>query len=526
MSGFLAEHHDVRCVDIGLVVGVGDRSAFDSEPDGGDVGFGGHVGFGQEAEPVGFGVGVAADGEDGTDRCGEPAGAVDADEQVGESGLVEVCEAEGSAAEFLGEYGEAADGGLDFAFLVGVDGSEVGVEGVEDDESDVEVVAGELPEGEEGTDNVPVGMAPGARIVNVKTGDGVGAVDVSQVIAAIDWVVQHRDDNGMNIKVLLLAFDTDSAQDYEIDPLAFAVENAWHHGITVVVSAGNDGKSAQTLGNSAIDPYVISVAAVEPGKGNSWKVPTWASSGDGTRNPDLAMPGQQIMAAAVPGSFLANAYPDAVFDTQYGPVIRGNGTSQAAALAAGAAAVLLEARPELTPDQVKHALTTTATDVGIPDKFGGHGLLDLHPALDADVSGATQTHTLATGTGTLEASRGSYHVGPDGDQLSGETTAFSDTWDSAAWTTATSNASAYTNETWTGATWSSGSWLGATWTGATWTGATWSGATWSGALSFSGWRTSGVGRRWPYPWAGCRSLLSVGDAQGSCVLPGMVGPGS
>ena len=355
------------------------------------------------------------------------------------------------------------------------------------------LVAGDAPKKTQlvGTDNMTVGMAPDARIVNVKVGDGVGAVDVSQVIAAIDWAVQHRNDNGMNIRVMLLAFDTNSAQSYLLDPLAYAVENAWHHGITVVVSAGNDGKNAQQLGNPAIDPYVIAVAAVERAKGQSYKVPNWASSGDGTRNPDLAMPGSQILAAAVPGSYLANAHPGAVFDTPSGPVIRGNGTSQAAALAAGAAATLLEARPDLTPDEVKAALTTTAKDVGIPDKFAGAGVIDLHPALDADVTGATQTHTLATGTGSLEGSRGDYHIGPDGDQLTGEITAFGDAWNPTAWTAATSRAAAYTDSTFAGATWSSGAWLGATWSGATWSGATWSGATWSGA-TWSGATWSGA----------------------------------
>ncbi|MDH3293437.1 MAG: S8 family serine peptidase, partial [Acidimicrobiia bacterium] len=354
------------------------------------------------------------------------------------------------------------------------------------------LVAGATPKGSTlGSDNLAVGMAPGARIVNVKVGDGVGAVDVSQVIAAIDWVVQHRNANGMNVRVMLLAFDTDSTQGYLLDPLAYAVENAWHHGITVVVSAGNDGKSAQTLGNPATDPYVLAVAAAARGIGSAYRVPTWASSGDGIRNPDLAMPGEQILAAAVPGSYLAQANPGAVFDTPQGKVIRGNGTSQAAALAAGAAATLLEARPELTPDEVKAALTTTARDIGTPAKFMGGGLLDLHPALDANVAGATQTHPRATGLGTLEKARGSYHIGPDGNKLTGETTAFGDTWNPSAWKTATSQAAAYTNSTfnnsgswtgsWLGATWSGATWSGATWSGATWSGATWSGATWSGA---------------------------------------------
>ncbi|MDJ0959607.1 MAG: S8 family serine peptidase, partial [Acidimicrobiia bacterium] len=72
-----------------------------------------------------------------------------------------------------------------------------------------------------------VGIAPEARLVSLKVADANGAVDVTQVIAAIDWVVQHRNDNGMNIRVINLSFGTDSLQDYQIDPLSFAVENAW-----------------------------------------------------------------------------------------------------------------------------------------------------------------------------------------------------------------------------------------------------------------------------------------------------------
>ncbi len=350
------------------------------------------------------------------------------------------------------------------------------------------LVAGS-PSGREelvGGNDFSVGAAPDARIVNVKVGDGVGAVDVSQVIAAIDWVVQNRNANGMNIRVMLLAFDTDSAQSYLLDPLSYAVENAWHHGIVAVVASGNDGRSANSLGSPAVNPYILAVGAAGP-DGESWKIPSWGSKGDGTRNPDVVVPGEQVLAPAVPGSFLANAYPGAVFETPDGPMIRGDGTSQAAAFAAGAAAVLLEARPELTPDEVKEALTSTAVYLGgkgsraIDPKMQGHGLVDLHPALDAVVVGAVQTFPTATGLGSLEASRGSYHAGPVGDQLFGEVTAFGDTWDALAWTAATSAGQAYSDQTWNGSTWSSGAWLGSTWSGSTWSGSTWSGSTWSGS---------------------------------------------
>jgi serine protease AprX len=75
-----------------------------------------------------------------------------------------------------------------------------------------------------------LGMAPGARIVNVKVADSAGAVDATQVIAAIDWIVQHRSDNGMNIRVLNLSYGTDGSQNSTVDPLAQAVERAWESG--------------------------------------------------------------------------------------------------------------------------------------------------------------------------------------------------------------------------------------------------------------------------------------------------------
>ena len=85
------------------------------------------------------------------------------------------------------------------------------------------------------------GVAPDARIVNVKVGTADGGVDVSQVIAAIDWVVQHKDDNGMHIRVLNLSYGTNSNQDSLSDPLSYAAEQAWKAGIVVVVAAGNSG---------------------------------------------------------------------------------------------------------------------------------------------------------------------------------------------------------------------------------------------------------------------------------------------
>ena len=98
------------------------------------------------------------------------------------------------------------------------------------------------------------GVAPEAQLLNMKVGAGDGGVDVSQVIAAIDWVVEHRDAGGMDVRVVYLSYGTVSLQPWQVDPLARAVENAWRAGIVVVASAGNDGLATEHLLMPALAP--------------------------------------------------------------------------------------------------------------------------------------------------------------------------------------------------------------------------------------------------------------------------------
>ena len=100
---------------------------------------------------------------------------------------------------------------------------------------------------------------PGSSASRSATADG--GVDVTQVIAAIDWVVQHAHDTGLEHPrhQPLLRHQLDAG--YTVDPLAYAAEQAWKHGIVVVAAAGNTGyrrsHSAPGLADPAYDPYVI-----------------------------------------------------------------------------------------------------------------------------------------------------------------------------------------------------------------------------------------------------------------------------
>jgi hypothetical protein len=330
------------------------------------------------------------------------------------------------------------------------------------------------------------GVAPDARIVSVKVADAQGMTDVSQVIAAIDWVVQHRNKDGLNIRVLNLSFGTDGVQDYQLDPLTYAAEVAWHSGIAVVVAAGNGGYGSAKLNNPAYDPYVIAVGGVD-GKGTHGTgddiVPAWSSTGDGTRNPDLVAPGASVVSLRSPGSYLDGSFPAARNGERF---FRGSGTSQAAAVVSGAAALLIQQRPGITPDQLKALLTGTAKALPKADVIAqGQGLVDLKKARQAKTPDAVQTWPRATGLGSLEASRGSAHLEYDGVVLEGEIDVWGFAWDAEAWASASAaghtwNAGTWSGHTWNGHTWNGHTWSGHTWNGHTWNGHTWNGHTWSG----------------------------------------------
>jgi serine protease AprX len=343
------------------------------------------------------------------------------------------------------------------------------------------------------------GVAPDARVVSIKVADAQGRTDVSQAISAIDWVIKNRKKNGLNIRVLNMSFGTDGVQDYQLDPLAYAAEQAWLKGVVVVVAAGNNGYGSAKLNNPAYDPYVIAVGGSD-GLGTATTsddvVASWSASGDGTRNPDVVAPGQSVVSLRVPGSQLDAAYPGARTGERF---FRGSGTSQAAAVVSGAAALLLQQRPNLTPDQVKALLKGTARELPAADAIAqGEGLIDLAAAKDAPTPNAVQTWERSTGSGSLEKARGSHHVSENGVQLAGEVDWTGGKWNPSAVvkalkedTSLLSTLVSTTGLSWSGLSWSGLSWSGLSWSGLSWSGLSWSGLSWSG-LSWSGLSWSGL----------------------------------
>jgi serine protease AprX len=363
------------------------------------------------------------------------------------------------------------------------------------------------------------GMAPDARIVSIKVATADGGTDVSQVIAAIDWVVQHRRDNGMNIRVLNLSYGTNSSQWFGVDPLAFAVEQAWDAGIVVVAAAGNSGfqtkGSSPALANPAYDKRIIAVGASDS-MGTMTvvddTVPDFSAAAKtgSARAPDFVAPGVHLQGLRVLNSYIDTKVDGkTILDDRF---MRGSGTSEAAAIASGAVALILDKYPNATPDQVKRLLKNGALDLPLCGRIGtmGSGELALGPILSAPLPIYVQAVAPGTGTGTLEGSRGSDHLTRDGVILKGEQDIFGNAFDSTAmaaleaagnsWSGGTWNGSSWSGSSWSGNSWSGNSWSGSSWSGSSWSGSSWSGNSWSGH-SWSG--SSWSGNSWSgSSWSG------------------------
>ena len=343
------------------------------------------------------------------------------------------------------------------------------------------------------------GVAPRAKLVSVKVAGRNGAVDVSTILQAMHWVSAYAPQ--YNIRVLNLSWGTKSAQHHTLDPLNYAVQRLWQQGIVVVVAAGNSGPNRGTVTKPGDDPMVLTVGAFDDKQNLDSaddSLSAWSSRGPtaaGVSKPDVIAPGRSLVAARSYGSKVEVENPKALVTPSY---IKGSGTSEAAAVVSGLAALMVAANPSLTPDQVKNQLAATASPItGIGSDAQGAGRVRLGAALSA-VPGPTKTQTAtATGLGSLEASRGGTNVASDCNNdgvyevIKGEIDVRCEAWNGVAWTGVAWTGVAWTGVAWTGVAWTGASWNGVAWTGGTWSGVAWTGVAWTG-VAWTGSAWSGV----------------------------------
>ncbi len=225
-----------------------------------------------------------------------------------------------------------------------------------------------------------MGVAPRANLVSVKVSDDDGNTTVLDVIHGIQFAVDNK--AAYNIRVVNLSLSSTTAESYRTDPLDAAVEQAWFSGLVVITAAGNEALLNDGVTYApANDPWAITAGALDDR--NTWTrlddiLAPWSSRGltqDGVRKPEVLAPGGGLVSTLAPGSDFARICPSCIVDGRY---FRAGGTSMAAAVVSGAAALILEEHPSWTPAQVKGALVATLDDVP-----GAGGAVDVTAALDS-----------------------------------------------------------------------------------------------------------------------------------------------
>ncbi len=231
------------------------------------------------------------------------------------------------------------------------------------------------------------GIAPGVNLINLKVTDDYGMTYESDVVNAMQWVYNNR--TAYNIRVVNLSLNSTVAQSYNTSPLDAAAEILWFNGVVVVVSSGNNGTAdaPAAIYPPANDPFVITVGAAEDKGTASLMDDTMAAfsaygtTEDGFAKPDLVAPGRNVVAPL--GGIINTVFqlhPLNRVDNYY---FRMSGTSMSAPIVSGAAALLLQANPALTPDQVKYRLAYTASTswTAYNVSRAGAGYLDISAAL-------------------------------------------------------------------------------------------------------------------------------------------------
>lgn len=206
------------------------------------------------------------------------------------------------------------------------------------------------------------GTAVKAELIGVKVLDKNGAGDTDNLIKASDWLIENK--KRYNIKIINISMG--AIDNSNNSRLIKAVDNLWDHGMTVVVSAGNNGPKSRTITNPGISKNVITVGAYDIMRATdaNGKVKTYYSSQGPTKEcvmkPEIVARGNQVAGCK---------------NARYGYVVK-SGTSMAVPYITGMIARLLEKYPDMTPYDVRQRLQDRAIDIGLPRNLQGWGRID------------------------------------------------------------------------------------------------------------------------------------------------------
>ncbi|MDP9183571.1 MAG: S8 family serine peptidase [Actinomycetota bacterium] len=342
-------------------------------------------------------------------------------------------------------------------------------------------VAGLVAGDGSGSEGAYAGVAPAAKVLDVRVAHSDGTSDLVMVLKGLQVVANHPE-----VDVVNLSLSSGSPLPYQMDPLTIALESLWARGTTVVVPAGNDGAEGRgTVSSPGVDPVLLTVGGLdEQGTANRRddEIASWSSQGpapQGVQKPDLAAPGTHVVSTGAVGSQVWNANPDSRVGSGY---LKGSGTSFSTAVTAGAVAALVAQRPGLSPDQVKSLLTGSAYKVHAAQWLAGSGGLDLDAALSARTPKSQENAEAFPGDPAVWQQLVDALLNADEDAAARQWALLSPEarqWAARQWAASSWAARQWAARQWAASSWADISWAARQWAARQWAASSWAARQWS-----------------------------------------------
>ncbi|HKY50954.1 MAG TPA: S8 family serine peptidase [Candidatus Limnocylindria bacterium] len=300
------------------------------------------------------------------------------------------------------------------------------------------------------------GVAPDARLVDIRVLDQNGHGTLHDVVEGFDWLLENR--RALGIRVLNLSLGTTQRYSYHEDLLSALAESAWFAGIAVVAAAGNDGPSGGTVATPGSDPFVITAGSFDdqgtPALQDD-RESAFSSRGptiDGYAKPDVLAPGRRVVSLRAMGSQLELSRPERVVGS-HGNATKGNtnlyirmsGTSVSSAMVSGVAALVLSVHPDYTPTKTKGAIVASGrslTDSPRRAVSAATAVFAFPRAVNAQLLPSRLLMTTLENSGVVDEGT---------------------TWEDVTWEGVTWEAVTWESVTWESVTWESVSWEGVMW---------------------------------------------------------------
>ena len=312
------------------------------------------------------------------------------------------------------------------------------------------------------------GVAPAARLVDIRVLDRNGDGTLHSVVAGFEWLLDNR--SALSIRVLNLSLGMTQRSSYHDDLLAALAEAAWFSGIAVVAAAGNEGPVPGMIATPGADPFIITAGSFDDQgtpSAQDDRESAFSSRGqtvDGYAKPDVLAPGRRVVSLRASGSRLELNGIAASVDTgasnssgqsyanrsNANLYIRMSGTSVSSAMVSGVAALILSVHTNYTPTKTKGALVASGR------------------SLTGSVSRAVTATTALTATpravnSLLLPSRLLMTTLENSGVVEGGTN-----WEGVTWEGVTWEAVTWEGVSWESITWESVSWEGVMWETVSW----------------------------------------------------------